>query len=147
MRKTLREFFAKFSRNFREVFKRFQKFSEVFRSFRKFSEVCGCVQIRSNASWPKTRPKIETKILKRNMHFYDVFKKFSKDRAGHTPPYRSKKKRKKQSVSKMKVQVVTINSVVESSKSELSSRGKRPFFVFSIYCVAKRNNRSFHKQI
>ena len=40
------------------------------------------------------------------------------------------KKRKNPSVSKMKDRVVTINSVQESSKSELSSRGKRPFKVF-----------------
>ena len=67
------------------------------------------------------------------MHVYDVFKELRKDRARHTPPRGSKKKQKKRSVSKMKVQVVTINSVQESSKSELSSRGKRPFKVFRFY--------------
>ena len=41
------------------------------------------------------------------------------------------KKQKKRSVSKMKVQVVTISSVQKSSKSELSSKGKRPFKVCS----------------
>ena len=34
---------------------------------------------------------------------------------------------RKRSVSKMKVQVVTINSAQESSKLDLSSRGERPF--------------------
>ena len=39
-----------------------------------------------------------------------------------------RKKRKKQSVAKMKVQVMTIKTHTEPSKSELSSRGKRPTF-------------------
>ena len=76
------------------------------------------------------RRKIETQNFENHMHFYDVFKQLGKDRARHTPPHESNKKRKKRSASKMKVQVVTINSVQESSKSELSSRGKRPFKVF-----------------
>ena len=45
-----------------------------------------------------------------------------------TPPI--KKNEKKRSVSKMKDQVVTIKTHTESSKSELSSRGKRQFKVF-----------------
>ena len=40
------------------------------------------------------------------------------------------KNRKNQSVSQTIDQVMTINSVQESSKSELSSGGKRPFKVY-----------------
>ena len=42
----------------------------------------------------------------------------------------NEKKRKKQSVSQTIDQVMTIKTHTESSKSELSSRGKRPFKVF-----------------
>ena len=54
-----------------------------------------------------------------------------------TPPpvdlkTQEKKNKKKQSVSQMKDLVMTMNSVQKSSKSELSSRGKRPFKVFSL---------------
>ena len=61
-------------------------------------------------------------------------------------PTGRKKNEKKQSVSKMKVQVATINSVVESSKSELSSRGKRPFKVFQNLKFAKRFSHYFGPQ-
>ena len=43
---------------------------------------------------------------------------------------RTKKKRKIQSVSQTIDLVVTIRNLAESSKSELSSRGKRPFKVY-----------------
>ena len=62
-------------------------------------------------------------------------------------PTGRKKNEKKQSVSKMKVQVATINSVVESSKSELSSRGKRPFKVFQNLKFAKRFSHYFGPQM
>ena len=44
-------------------------------------------------------------------------------------PRREQKKAKQRSASKMKVQVMTIKTHTESSKSELSSRGKRLFKV------------------
>ena len=66
----------------------------------KFSENCGRVQMRSDALGSQKRAK------------------------------KRRKKRTNRSVSKMKDRIVTINSVQESSKSELSSRGKRPFKVF-----------------
>ena len=44
-------------------------------------------------------------------------------------PHPPQKKAKKQSVSQMIDLVVTIKTHTESSKSELSSRGKRPFKV------------------
>ena len=47
-----------------------------------------------------------------------------------TSPRPSPEKRNERSVSKMKVQVMTMKTHTESSKSELSSRGKRPFKVF-----------------
>ena len=49
----------------------------------------------------------------------------SKNAPRRLPPRKFHQKREKRSVAKMKVQVVTINSVQKSSKSELSSWGKR----------------------
>ena len=47
---------------------------------------------------------------------------------------------KKQSVSQMIDLVMTIDSVQESSKSELSSRGKRPFKVSIFFGKGQRPN-------
>jgi len=129
--------FAKFSRNFREifakfsnVFKSFQRFSEVFGSFRKFPDVFRYVRTllgRKHAGKPKRKSCTQTCI------FTMFLRSWVKTELATPHPTGRKKNEKKQSVSKMKVQVVTINSVVESSKSELSSRGKRPFKVFRFY--------------
>ena len=74
------------------------------------------------------------------MHFYDVLKDLRKDRARHTPPHESKKT-KKQSVSQTIDLVVTIQTHTESSKSELSSRGKRPFKVLDFLSLYKNPGR------
>ena len=47
-----------------------------------------------------------------------------------------RKNAKKRSLSQMIDQVMTINSVQKSSKSELSSWGKRPFKVILMHCCA-----------
>ena len=58
--------------------------------------------------------------------------------AGRTPKGTDKKKRKNQSVSQTIDQVMAINSVQKSSKSELSSRGKHLFkvFIYSLKLLA-----------
>ena len=66
-----------------------------------------------------------------NMYFYDVLRSCVKTELA-TPHPTDRNKTKKQSMSKMKVQVMTIQTVQKSSKSELSSRGKGPFKVFVI---------------
>ena len=131
-----RERFAKFSRNVRKVFGSFRKVFGSFGSFQTCSDTLGCVRMCSDAWWPKKKGrKPETKILKKVC----IFMRFSRSRVKTelaTLHHTDRKNSKKQSVSKMKVQGVTINSVQESSKSELSSRGKRPFKVFWFYvCV------------
>ena len=59
--------------------------------------------------------------------------------AGRTPKGTDEKKRKNQSVSQTIDQVMAINSVQKSSKSELSSRGKHPFkvYIYSLKLLAK----------
>ena len=117
----------KFSRSF-------QKSSEVFGSFRKFtkfSDAFGCVRMCSNSSWLKENRKPKRNDWTQNIHFYDVLRSCIKTELA-TPHPTDRNKTKKQSMSKMKVQVMTIHSVQKSSKTELSSRGKRPFKVFAI---------------
>ncbi len=85
-----RELFMKFSRSF-------QKSSEVFGSFRKFtkfSDAFGCVRMCSNSSWLKKKRKTETKWLDTKHVFLRCFERLCKDRAGHTPPHRSKQNKK-----------------------------------------------------
>ena len=56
-----------------------------------------------------------------------------KNKIGSGRPDGRKKKRKNQSVSQTIDQVMAINSIQKSSKSELSLRGNRPFNIFFFY--------------
>ena len=98
----------------------------VKKRFRQFSTF--------HCSTPKAK-KIEILVGLRHlffMHFCDVFEQVRQNQPHHPPTVTIEKKTKKQSTSKMKDQVMTIKTHTESSKSELSSRGKRPFKVFRI---------------
>ena len=64
--------------------------------------------------------RIETRFFGNFSFARSVFRQ-SKNAPRCPPPQKFHKKREKRSVAKMKVQVVTINSVQKSSKSELSS--------------------------
>ena len=70
--------------------------------------------------------KNETNILKKTCIFTMFLRSCVKTELATPHTTHRKKKQKKQSMSKTKVQVMTINSVQKSSKSELSSRGRRP---------------------
>ena len=124
-----RDIFAKFSQQF-------QKFSEVFGSVWKFFEVFGRIRMRLDAFErflaDENAEKNETNILKKTCIFTMFLRSCVKTELA-TPTPRIEKKKQKKSMSKTKVQVMTINSVQKSSKWELSSRGKRLFKVFRFY--------------
>ena len=117
------------ARFFFKIFAKFSKFSQVFRSFRNFrtcSDAFGCV--RTLGGRTKSR-KHETKILKIICIFTRFLRSCVRSELATPQPTDRKKNRKKQSMSQTIDQVVAIKTHTESSKSELSSRGKRPFKV------------------
>ena len=81
---------------------------------------------------PKTVRNTETKTFEITCMFTRFLRSYVIIELSTPPPVdlkRQEKNRKKQSVSQMKDLVMTIKTSTGSSKSELSSRGKRPFKV------------------
>ena len=89
-----------FTKISRVVYEIFAKFSKVFGSFWKLSEVYevfGRVRMRSDVFelfLAEKKRKTETKWLDTKHAFLRCFEKLRKDRAGHTPPHRSKQNKK-----------------------------------------------------
>ena len=77
---------------------------------------------------PKTHRKMKTKTFVKTCIVSDILEKLRHHRALHTSPCWSKKEQEKKTKC-----VMTIKTVTGSSKSKLSSWGKRPFKVFGLW--------------
>ena len=141
---------------FLKIFRMFLKLFLIF--FRKWccddeddkkTKKNGAKTVQNDPRTDQNSPKNGNNKIWNNMHFYEVFEKLRNNRALHTSPRWSKnarkKNKKKQSVSQMKDLVMTMNSVQKSSKSELSSRGKRPFKVLGLWLFFF--HRGYHHSI